>query len=56
MGKHEKVDKKDKVGKAGSVPSATKNEKARKGKGRQSSLPKEGKQDSGSERRGGGLH
>jgi hypothetical protein len=57
MSKHKKAgDKRDKVGKAGSPPSNTENEKPRTGKGKRTSMPKEGKKDSGSERRGGGLH
>jgi hypothetical protein len=41
MSKHKRVgDKKDKVGKAGSPPSGTENEKARQGKDDEPGLPK----------------
>jgi hypothetical protein len=55
MSKHKKVDKKDKVGKAGAPPSGTENEKPRDAEDKQQSLPKESKQDVGGEK-GGGLH
>jgi hypothetical protein len=57
MSKHKKAgDKRDKVGKAGSPPSNTRNEKPRKGKAKRTSLPKESKKDVGGGERGGGLH
>ena len=57
MSKHKKVgDKKDKVGKAGSPPSGTENEKAREGKDDAVNVPKTPKKDVGGGERGGGLH
>jgi hypothetical protein len=48
MTKHKKVgDEKDEVGKRGSPPSSTKNERAQKGKKGGHSLPKVGKREVG---------
>jgi hypothetical protein len=57
MSKHKKAgDKRDKVGKAGSPPSGTENEKAREGKDDRASLPKTKKEDAGGADRGKPLH
>lgn len=57
MSKHKKAgDQREKVGKAGSPPSGTENEKPRDEKADHKSTPKESKVDAGGERRGGGLH
>lgn len=56
MSKHKKVgDEKERVGKTGSPPSSTKNEKRRKGKNDKQRMPKVSKGDVGGER-GGALH
>lgn len=57
MSKHKKAgDEKTKVGKAGSPPSGTKNEKPRDGKGERATVPKVSKKDVGGGETGGGLH
>jgi hypothetical protein len=57
MSKHKRVgDEKDSVGKAGSPPSGTENEKPRKGKDDQSSVPKVSKDDVGGFHKGKPLH
>ncbi|HEX8174856.1 MAG TPA: hypothetical protein VF543_07040 [Pyrinomonadaceae bacterium] len=58
MSKHKKVgDEKTKVGKAGSPPSGTENEKPRDEKDKRASLPKVSKKDvGGGDEKGGGLH
>lgn len=58
MGKRKKVgDDKDEVGKTGSPPSSTENEKAQEGeRNRPLSVPKIGKDEVGGGMRGGGLH
>jgi hypothetical protein len=57
MSKHEKVsDEKKKVGKAGSPPSGTENEKARDKKDKRQSVPKVDKGEVGGGESGGGLH
>lgn len=54
MSKHKRVgDKKERVGKAGSPPSGTKNEKAREGKKDKGRLPKVSKSNVGGESGGG---
>ncbi|HEX8747662.1 MAG TPA: hypothetical protein VF717_10725 [Pyrinomonadaceae bacterium] len=56
MSKHKKAgDRKAEVGKAGSPPSGTENEKPRDEKDESTSVPKVGKKDVGGEA-GGGLH
>lgn len=57
MSKHKKAgDKRDKVGKAGSPPSATENEKPRDKDKDSGSVPKVSKHDVGQGEKGGGLH
>lgn len=57
MSKHKKAgDKRDKVGKAGSPPSATENEKKRTEDKERENVPKTSKHDVGGGETGGGLH
>lgn len=57
MSKHKRVgDGKRKVGKAGSPPSGTKNEKPAKEKDERNNVPKSSKKDVGNGETGGGLH
>jgi hypothetical protein len=57
MSKHKKAgDKRDEVGKAGSPPSGTQNEKPRDEDKEQESVPKVSKKDVGEGRTGGRLH
>lgn len=56
MSKHKRAGDEKKVGKAGSPPSGTKNEKPRDKKDKRESVPTVSKKDVGGGETGGGLH
>jgi hypothetical protein len=56
MSKNKRAGNAKKVGKAGSPPSGTKNEKPRDGKDKRESVAKVSKKDVGGGEPGGGLH